>query len=201
MLFFPRQVGKFVKKLLVLLVVLTLGLAGAAYWVSHKKGSNGGGLFTLSSVEFGSLSEKVGGNGVLRPRGNPPIILPEIPGRVVEINADFNQTVEEGQVLIRLDDRQAKQNLAQAELAVQMAKSEVGRAESLRDAAKEVVEHLNDLVKRKLKSDMDLEAARRQLQAAERGVETAELTVRRAEAALQLAELGVKLTVIVARLV
>ena len=99
------------KKLLVVLVLLGLGLAGVAAWVSRsRQPANGEDLFTLAPVEFGSLAETVGGSGVIQPR-DPLPIMPKVAGQIVRLGAHPNNTVEEGQMLCRLDGTKAQRDL------------------------------------------------------------------------------------------
>jgi HlyD family secretion protein len=186
-----------VKKLLVVLVLLGLGLAGVAAWVSRsRQPANGEELFTFAPVEYGSLAETVGGSGVIQPR-DPLPIMPKVAGQVTEVKATYNDPVEEGQVLCRLDDRKAKHELKQAKLAVEMAEKDVERAKIAREGARRMVELLE---KRDPKFfpglEKERETARLALENADPTVRLAELKLEQAREALQLAELALDLTFI-----
>src|SRR4051794_23130435 len=108
------QGGFPVKKLLLLLLLLGAGLAGVAYWVSgHNRHAHEADRYTLAAVEYGRAAEVVSATGAVQARDVYPVGS-EMAGRVVELLADFNQVVQEGDVLLRLDDRMARQRLAQA---------------------------------------------------------------------------------------
>ncbi|HXG10381.1 MAG TPA: efflux RND transporter periplasmic adaptor subunit [Gemmataceae bacterium] len=182
------------KKLLLTLVLLTLGLAGGAYWLSHKRPANGEDLFTFASVEFGSIAETVGGSGVLQPR-EVLAIFTEVPGRVVEINADFNDEVQSGDVLCRLDDRMARRKLAQAEVVVKQAAADLERAKAAREAAQVRVDRLSKLDP-EIRVQKEFDEAQYLLKAAEAAVKAAEAKLEEANEAQRLAELGLKLMTI-----
>jgi HlyD family secretion protein len=180
------------KKLLVLLVLLMLGLAAGAWWFSPSRREAAEPSFSLAAAEYGNLVETVSATGALQPQEVLPVGT-EVGGKVVEVAADFNQTVSEGDLLLRLDDRAARQKLRQAETAVQLAKASVDQARAQQDAAEKNVARL-----RKLPEDVslrkDLDAAEAQLKAAKVAVDVAEVHVREAEDGRDLADLGVRLT-------
>lgn len=185
------------KKLLVVLVLLGLGLAGVAAWVSRsRQPANGEDLFTFAPVEFGSLAETVGGSGAIQPR-ETLIIMPKVAGQVVEVRAKINNTVEEGQVLIRLDDSKAKRKLKQAKQAVEMAEKDVERAKNAREHARRMVELLEKRDPKVFTGlEKEREIARYALENADPTVRLAELKLEQAREALQLAELALDLTFI-----
>ncbi len=180
------------KKLLVLLVLLMLGLAAGAWWFSPSRREAAEPSFSLAPAEYGSLVESVSATGALQPQEVFPVGT-ELGGKVVEVAADFNQTVSEGDLLLRLDDRAARQKLRQADTAVQLAKTSVEQTKAQRDAAEKNVDRL-----RKLSADVslrkDLDVAEAQLKAAQVAVDVAAVHVREAEEARDLADLGVRLT-------
>ena len=180
------------KKLLALLVALMMTLAGLAWWVSAPRESTPEDLFTLASVEHGAVVETVSATGVLGPQDVIPVGT-ELGGKVVEVAADFNQVVAEGDLLFRLDDRIAGQKLRQAEVAVRVAKSDLDRARAVLDAARRATDRLRELPE-SVSLRKDLDAAEAQQKAAEVGVEVSEARVREAEEGRNLADLGVRLT-------
>jgi HlyD family secretion protein len=180
------------KKLLVLLVLLMLGLAAGAWWLGPTRRESAEPSFSFASAEFGTLVEAVSATAALQPQEVFPVGT-ELAGKVVEVAADFNQTVTEGDLLLRLDDRAARQKLQQAETAVRLAKVSVDQARAQQDAAEKTAARL-----RKVPEDVslrkELDAAEAQLKAAALAVDVAEVRVREAEDARSLAELGLRLT-------
>lgn len=180
------------KKLLLILIGAGVTLAAAAYgwhlWHRHKTEQL---AYTVESVERGTLDEVVSATGKLRPR-EIYIVGSEAAGKVTAVLADANQTVAESQVLLRLDDRLAKARLEQADVAVQLARVDVTKAEVQRDTAAKMYQRLRNMSK-EVRKEEDVEVAEGKLRAAEAMVEEARSKVRQAEDARRQAELGLRL--------
>jgi HlyD family secretion protein len=179
------------KKLLAVLVLLMLVFAAVAYLVSDR-GRESEQHFSLVAVEYGTLTDTVSATGVMQPQEVIPVGT-EASGKVIEVAADFNQMVSEGDLLVRLDDRSAEQKLRQAVVAVQLARAEVDRARALREGAAKSMERLRDLPEN-VSARKELDVAEAQLKAATAAVEVAEARVRESEEARSLAQLGVQMT-------
>ena len=61
------------KKLLVLLVLVMLGLAAAAWWFSPARREAGEPTFSTAPAEYGSLTETVSATGALQPQEIFPV--------------------------------------------------------------------------------------------------------------------------------
>ncbi len=182
------------KKLLFALVLVMLGLAAAAWWLNPSRREAAEPSFSVVPVEYGSLVESVSATGALQPQEVFPVGT-QLAGKVVEVAADFNQTVSEGDVLLRLDDWAAVQKQRQAETALQLARASVQQAKAQLQGADKGVERLSALPK-DVSMRKELDAAEAQLKAARATVDMAEARVREAENARNLADLGARLTVV-----
>jgi HlyD family secretion protein len=184
-----------VKKLMLVLIVGALTLIGVAFWLNGRRSAASETIaWTTAPVEFGTLDEVVSATGLLQPR-EVFVVGSELAGKVVAVFADFNQIVHEGDVLLRLDDRMARQRLNQAQTAVRLAQAAVKEAESNRDSADKAVKRLreqSDVVR----SQTELDIAINKQHAAEIAVEAARLKVQDAQNAQAQAELALKLTTI-----
>src|SRR5262249_51138942 len=134
------------KKLLVMLVGLLGVLVGVAAWFSHRTPAsrNGADEYKVAAVEFGTLIEPVSATGTIQPR-DTLIVGTEVPGRVVEVAVDRNQTVGEGDVLLRLDDQLAQEKRKQAERGVAAARAQLESAKATRDAAEKAFKKMQAL--------------------------------------------------------
>jgi HlyD family secretion protein len=180
------------KKLLLLLVVLMLALAAGAWWFSPSRRESGEPAYSFAPAERGSLVETVSATAALQPQEVVPVGT-ELAGKVVEVAADFNQTVSEGDLLLRLDDRAAVEKLNQAKTAVKLARASVDQAKAQQNAAQKNVDRLRELPSN-VSMRKDIDAAEAQLEAAKAAVTVAEARVKEAQDGQQLAELGVRLT-------
>lgn len=186
------------KKLLVLLLLLGLALVGGAYWLSHVwSNHNGEEGFTLAPVEWGSIAETVSATGLVQPQ-EVFAVGSELSGRVVEIlpRAEVNQKVEEGEPLLKLDNRLAQLKLDQANSAVQLAGIDVSRAEAARDAVQVRIRKLRELLEKEVGNQKDLEEAQVQLRVAETAVREAQLKVEQARIVQKQAQYGLDLTIV-----
>jgi HlyD family secretion protein len=184
-----------VKKLLVVLILMGLALAGGAYWLrSRRQAKTEAIAYTVAPVEFGTLQEVVSATGLVQPR-ELFVVGSELPGKVTAVLADFNQVVAEGDVLLRLDDRMARERLKQAETAVKLARVGIQQAESNRDTVEKGVKRLRETPD-EVRSQSDLDLAEGKLRAAEVAIEAARLKLQEAEDAKRQAELGLRLTIV-----
>jgi HlyD family secretion protein len=181
-----------VKKLLFLLLLIAASLATASYWiVRSREPASEADQYTLAPAEYGRIAEVVSATGLVQAKDVYPVGT-ELAGKVVEVLADFNQVVKEGEVLLRLDDRVARQRLKQAEVAVELARVSVKQAEANRDAAATALQRVRELSP-EVRRQTDIDVAESQLRVAETGCEAARVRVRESEEARRQAELGLKL--------
>ncbi len=185
------------KKLLVTLVLLGVILTAGTYWYSQVRSrAVGDESFTLIPVEWGTLTETVSATGILQPQEIIAVGC-ELSGRVVEFysNAEINQLVQEGDPLLKLDDRLALIKLEQARTAVRLALANVQMAEAARDAAALRVVRLRE-VPQDVGLRKELDEAEMQLKSADAAVVAAKVKVEEAQVAQQQAQFGLELTVV-----
>lgn len=117
------------------------------------------------------------------------VIAPQVPGRLVEVAVDEGDAVKEGQVLARLDDRDARvasaraqaelqaasQRLIAAQASATRARSDLGRAERLAKAEVVTRANLEEAQATARASSAEEQAAGAQLIAARREAEAAAL--------------------------
>jgi HlyD family secretion protein len=183
------------KKLLLLLALFAALLSAAGWWLAAGPGKTpDADDYTFVTAEFGRAAETVGATGVVQAREVFPVGT-ELTGKVVEICADFNQVVEEGDVLLRLDDRAARQRLKQADVGVELARVALKQAEAARDTAEKAFERERTRpVEVRRQADLDLVES--QLRSAEVVVEAAVVRIQEAEETRRQAELALEMTVV-----
>ncbi len=166
------------KKLLFLLLLIGLALAGVAWWLNpgRQRGPEPGEYTTLP-VEYGAIRDVVSATGLVQPRQTFPVGT-ELAGKVVAVLADYNQTVSEGDVLLRLDERMARQRLDEARVGVKQAEAALDTAQKTAQRARNVSSEI--------RSQWDVELAESQVRRAQAAVEAAQVKVREAELGLSL---------------
>lgn len=141
--------------------------------------SDAGPSYTLVKVERGDIIQLAQANGTI----NPVSVInvgTQISGVVKTINADFNQIVEQGQVLAELDKRVLEAALAQSSAQLRKA-----RAASV--LAKVTYERRKALVEEGAASKADVDAAAQQVEATAGDEAIAEASVKRDETNLGFA--------------
>ncbi|MHB1425445.1 MAG: efflux RND transporter periplasmic adaptor subunit [Gemmataceae bacterium] len=183
------------KKVLLILILtggtLTAAASGWHWWHEHESEHI---PYTVERVQRGTIDEVVSATGRVRPR-EVYIVGSDLAGKVTAVLADYNQTVAEGDVLLRLDDRLAKTRSEQADIAVQQARLAVKQAEIQSATAAKMYKRLRDMSKQ-VRSPEDVDIAEGKWHVAEATVEEARLKVREAEDARRQAEVGLRLTIV-----
>jgi HlyD family secretion protein len=189
--------GIVVKKLLLILVGIGVALVLAAYWLNSSLRPPDEGQFTTASVERGSIVEAVNATGILQPR-ELIAVSSGLPGEVKEIDkrADFNQVVEKGQPLLRLDNRAAVIKKEQAEIAVGAAQAAVDAAQASVDAAKAARDRMQELFKISGAKRSDVDQSELALRVAEAQRKLADIKVKEANEGLRAAILGLEMTIV-----
>jgi HlyD family secretion protein len=184
-----------VKTLLALSLCCGATLTGTALWLtSWFGGTPETDAYTTVAVEYGRAAETVSATGFVQARTMLPVGS-ELSGKIVEVNADYNQIVHEGDVLARLDQSLAKQHLKQGELAVEQARVAVKQAEASRDAAAKTVDRERQRSP-EVRRQPDMDVVESQLRTAQVAVEAAQVRVRESEESRRQAELELRQTTI-----
>jgi len=154
------------KKLLLLIVALALA-AVYWWWPKHPQIDN---RFVIEKIERGALTQSVAANGTL----NPVVLVnvgSQISGIVKSINADFNDQVQAGQILLALDPSLSKAQVQQSAASVASARASLELA-----LANE--KRMRDLLAQEFAAKQDLDTAVQALKAAK-----AQLSLTEAQAA------------------
>ena len=132
-------------------------------------------------VEYGRAADVITATGPVQPR-DVYTVGTELTGKVVEVRADFNQEVEEGELLARIDDQPLSERLKQAELAVQEAKAGLEQAQAAHDAAATALQREQDRSP-EVRRQIDVDVAQHQLKTTEAGLALAQVKIQEAEEA------------------
>ena len=112
--------------------------AGGGWWHAHR-GANGAGAtgYKSAALERGEIVQTVTANGALG-AVQTVTVGSEVSGKIVELFADYNSTVTNGQMLARLDAStyerqldQAQAELESAKASLKLARANFKRAEEL----------------------------------------------------------------------
>jgi HlyD family secretion protein len=195
-----------VKRALIFLVVIALGLATLAYFTTHRNGGAKDDEYKTALIEYGDMRDVISGMASIRPFDAKPVFS-MISGQVVELNATFNDVVEEGEILIQLDPSEAQTKVTGAQKQLRTAQENVDWAKAKQSQAKkglDAAKLVRDAVMTSTSSG-EVDRARAKAAAiladgavddATGAVKTAEAKLAEAEALVAQANLGLKYTTI-----
>jgi HlyD family secretion protein len=191
------EAARTVKKLLVFLLLVAAVLAGGAYWISTPRSvAMSEATFTYARVERGDLRDTVSGTGVVQPR-EVILVSSESPGVVVEVLGKVNDTVGEGDILLRLDARKPQLKLDEAADGIASARAAVLQAQALEAGAALALKYQKDIEEKggfrseREQAEVKLKAARAGVAVAQGKLRAAETLQREARLALDQAQVKV----------
>jgi len=157
-----KRVSKFVISFIVVLAFAAGGVFGTQMFLSGEEQESGNGgagrqptRVNVTSPQMRSIEDAVSAVGTLRPVRSVELAS-NAPGRVASVPVSSGQEVEQGALLIRLDDRATRAALIEAEATLSEARQNFQRIEQLADS--------------NIAAEASLEEARARLNRAEAGV-------------------------------
>jgi HlyD family secretion protein len=167
------------------MVIVSLGIAGcgpkkakAAGGRPGMAGKNQTVTVTTAAVTRMTIQNSIILNGKVKPVREAEISA-KVSGKVSQIYFELGQTVKQGDVLFKLDDRDARLNLEQAEAGLNMTRtsldSSLKTAETNYLDAKRDYERLKRLYDKEIGSKQDLDSAESRYQLAEDTYNSAKL--------------------------
>lgn len=126
----------FFNKWTLFIVIISLGLGAYFFWQKTQE-LPPEAKYKMQTIEKGNLIQSVSANGTL----NPLVLVTvgtQISGKVIKLHVDFNDRVEEGQILAELDPSLLNAQLAQSEANVKSAEATLELAMANNKRAKEL---------------------------------------------------------------
>lgn len=152
-------------------VVILAGLGAAAFWFWNRRGAAEVG-YRFVEIERGDLEAVVASTGTLEPV-TLVAVGTQVSGLIAEVLVDYNDQVEEGQVLARLDTSVLATNLEDARSSERRARAELALAEA--DYTR-----INNLTQQELLPPSELDQAQRSLAVSRANLESARSAIERA---------------------
>lgn len=122
------------------------------------------------------------------------VVAPKVAGRLVQLLADIGDVVTNGQLIAVLDDEEYRQQVAQAEAELEVARASVEEAQSNLDAAQSEFDRVEALRSKKIASESELDEARSQYRSALARHKVALSLVTQKEAAVRAAQVRLSYT-------
>lgn len=176
------------------MAILVLGVAGVAIASSRDSGKT----VRTEEVARRDLVSIITASGVIQPKRKVDISA-DISGRVIQLAVEEGQTVEQGDLLLRIDPTSYEAAVRRAEAMVAQAQAQASQARANLIQAASAARRAEQLAAGdRLISAQDLEQAITQEQVAEAQLEAARYAVAQAQASLSEAREALRKTTIVA---
>ncbi|MEQ9504087.1 MAG: efflux RND transporter periplasmic adaptor subunit [Deltaproteobacteria bacterium] len=178
-------------------VATVAALVGGCRDASKNTGGQRAAAVSVTAIERGSIALSRTLSGTLQ-APDAVVVAAQTEGLVVEVTADLGDTIESGRVLVRLDDRPQRQLVSQATAERAVAEANHAEAQRALALAKRELGRIEQLAKRGVSSEAQLDAARANDNAKSAQVEVTAAHVKRATAALEAARIALSQTKITA---
>ncbi|HEY2899915.1 MAG TPA: efflux RND transporter periplasmic adaptor subunit [Polyangia bacterium] len=178
---------------LTVVAVIVLGAAGGTtyYRATHKNTVH----FETVAVDRGAIMAKVTATGTLSALVTVQVGS-QVSGRVSEIRVDFNSQVKKGQVVAKIDPPLFQAALDQADANDVAARGNLTKLQARADDAKAQLTRAEELARRKVIAQQDLDTMRANAKAADGDVVAAQGQVAQAKASLHQARVNLAYTTI-----
>lgn len=170
----------------ILLALLLVVAGGGWYWISSRIAA-GEVQYETAAVTKGRLVVTVTATGSVQPTTQVDVSS-ELSGALAEVAVDFNDRVEVGQVLARLDDTKLKDQILTAKAQLQAAEASLEQAEAAAREAEVTYDSQAELDKRGQSTRLKMIAVEVARDRARAVVDAARADVALAEARLSEAE-------------
>lgn len=169
-------------------------LAAAAWWWQQRGGDDAGGYRT-TTVERGDIRVAISATGTLSAISTVTVGS-QVSGQVTEVLVDFNDKVEQGQVIARIDPSTYEAQIEQGNAQVASAQAQLRQAQaSLRNAELDY-RRKAELGDTQLVARSDIDLARAALDQAQAQVNSAQAQIRQQAASTQTTRVNLNRTVI-----
>ena len=183
------------KKGFVTLLVVGLGIAGYAYY--NMRTVEFVPEVTTVTVSRGVIADTVGATGTLEAVTTVQVGS-QVSGMIMDLYADFNSIVRQGDVIARLDPSLFETQIEQARANLVRAEADVERQRVAVEDARANLTRTEGLASRNLIPQTELEAARVSVRSGEAQLRSTLAQVTQAEASLNQNDVNLKHTVITA---
>lgn len=203
-----KIVKSLVKRLFI--AIILLGIAGALGWAVYdriqtinEEAASGGkkerkpAPVEVVAVRQGPIALRRTFSGTLEPTERFSV-APKVSGRIEKLNVDLADIVKRGQVVAQLDNAEYVQAIAAAEADLAVAKANVTEATNALEIARRELKRIDTLRDRGVTSESQYDTARAQVLSQESRLAVANAQVTRAESAVETTKIRLGYTTVTA---
>lgn len=159
------------------------------------RGNQGPPAVEAVQARYGSLPLEERMSGTVRAR-NQVEIFPEIDAPVEAVEAETGEYVEQGEVLVRLQDDQYRERVRQAQASLRIARAEAKSANADLKELRSQLKRTERLAEQEFESQQQLESLRAKVERAEAQYERAQAQVEQAQATLDERQADLQRTIV-----
>lgn len=189
------------KVILIAVVVVIVGLVGWQVYQKAFKSSQGPGIrdqaapvaVEIAAVEKATIRDYGNFTGTLVPKSQY-MIAPKISGRLEKLMVNIGDRVTRNQLIAELDDEEYSQQVRQAEADLQVAQANLEESLSSLNVAQRELERIQELHKKGISADSELDAAKGACTTQESRYKVAQAQVAHRKASLEAAKVRLSYT-------
>lgn len=182
------------RRRIVVIVVLLVTAVAALWWWQHRTPDATSGYRT-EAVDRGNIRVAISATGTLSAISTVDVGS-QISGQVTAVLADFNDHVEKGQVLARIDPSTYQAQITQGSAAIASARASLASAQATLRNAQADYDRKASLAKQQLVARSDADLARTALDQARAQINAAQAQINQQTASTQSTRLNLERTVI-----
>lgn len=191
-----RPRGRSARFLKPAIAVLAISLVAAgAWWWQGSRASTGEGPWRTVPVERGDIRVAISATGTLSATSTV-IVGSQISGQVTDVLVDFNDTVEAGQVIARIDPSTYQAQIDQGNAQVSSARASLAQAEAALRNAELDYRRKSDLGDAQLVARADVDLSRAALDQARAQRDAARAQIAQQTASTRTSQVNLERTVI-----
>jgi RND family efflux transporter MFP subunit len=193
-----------VKKRRIILIVVAAIIIGLVGWQVYQKAfkaSQGPGIqnqaapvaVEITAVEKTTIRDYGNFTGTLVPKSQY-VIAPKISGRLEKLMVNIGDRITRDQLIAELDDEEYSQQVRQAEADLQVAQANLEESLSSLNVARRELERIQELHKRGISADSELDAAKGAFTTQESRYKVSQAQVAHRKASLEAAKVRLSYT-------
>ncbi|HRN62327.1 MAG TPA: efflux RND transporter periplasmic adaptor subunit, partial [Luteimonas sp.] len=190
----PRRKRSFPRVPVAVAVVAVVAVAAWFWWRDARDSASQSGWRTVE-VEQGDIRVAISATGTLSAISTV-VVGSQISGQITEVLVDFNDKVEQGQVIARIDPSTYQAQIEQGSAQIASARASLAQAQATMKNAELDYRRKAELGERQLVARSDIDLARAALDQARAQVASAQAQINQQTASTQTTRINLERTVI-----
>ena len=190
----PKPRRRSLTRFLPLLVIAIIAAGGLWFW-SQRSAGDAEGAWRTTPVERGDIRVVISATGTLSATSTV-VVGSQVSGQITEVLVDFNDPVEKGQVLARIDPSTYQAQIEQGSAQVNSARASLAQAQATLRNAQVDYDRKASLAGQQLVARSDVDLARAALDQARAQANSAQAQIVQQTASTQTSRINMERTVI-----